>query len=383
MTKVVVNEAGASVYSASEFASKEFPDLDVTVRGAISIARRLQDPLAELVKIDPQSIGVGQYQHDVSQFKLAKSLDAVVEDCVNAVGVEVNTASVALLNRVSGLSETQASNIVEWRNANGRINTREQLKSIPRLGAKAFEQAAGFLRIQNGDVALDASAVHPESYSLVEDMANKHNCKVIELVGNKSILSKIQARDFVSDNVGLPTVQDIITELDKPGRDPRPEFKAVKFKEGVEKLSDLTPDMILEGNVTNVTNFGAFVDVGVHQDGLVHISALANKFVKDPREVVKTGDIVKVKVMSVDVQRKRIALSMRLDDSAADGESSENSRSAKPRNDHRHNEKGRNNKPGTARQSNQKQAQPKTQAASETKHEGAFAAAFAAAKSRQ
>lgn len=383
MTKVVVNEAGASVYSASEFASKEFPDLDVTVRGAISIARRLQDPLAELVKIDPQSIGVGQYQHDVSQFKLAKSLDAVVEDCVNAVGVEVNTASVALLNRVSGLSETQAGNIVEWRNTNGRINTREQLKSIPRLGAKAFEQAAGFLRIQNGDVALDASAVHPESYSLVEDMANKHDCKVIELVGNKSILSKIQARDFVSDNVGLPTVQDIITELDKPGRDPRPEFKAVKFKEGVEKLSDLTPDMILEGNVTNVTNFGAFVDVGVHQDGLVHISALANKFVKDPREVVKTGDIVKVKVMSVDVQRKRIALSMRLDDSAADSESNEGSRIDKPRSDHRHNEKGRNSKPGTTRQSNQKQAQPKTQTASETKPEGAFAAAFAAAKSRQ
>lgn len=379
MTKVVVNEAGASIYSASEFASKEFPDLDVTVRGAISIARRLQDPLAELVKIDPQSIGVGQYQHDVSQFKLAKSLDAVVEDCVNAVGVEVNTASVALLNRVSGLSETQASNIVDWRNANGRINTREQLKSIPRLGAKAFEQAAGFLRIQNGDVALDASAVHPESYSLVEDMAKKHECQVIDLVGNKSILSKVQAKDFVSDKVGLPTVMDIITELDKPGRDPRPEFKAVKFKEGVEKLSDLTPDMILEGNVTNVTNFGAFVDVGVHQDGLVHISALANKFVKDPREVVKTGDIVKVKVMSVDVKRKRIALSMRLDDSAAEeGESTERPRSDKPRNDKRH-----NNKPGTASRSNQKQAQPGTQTASETKPEGAFAAAFAAAKSRQ
>jgi uncharacterized protein len=374
MTKVIVNEAGASIYSASEFASKEFPNLDVTVRGAISIARRLQDPLAELVKIDPQSIGVGQYQHDVSQFKLAKSLDAVVEDCVNAVGVEVNTASVALLNRVSGLSESQASNIVEWRNANGRINTREQLKSIPRLGAKAFEQAAGFLRIQNGDVALDASAVHPESYSLVEDMAKKHECQVTELVGNKSILSKIQARDFVSDTVGLPTVQDIITELDKPGRDPRPEFKAVKFKEGVEKLSDLTPDMILEGNVTNVTNFGAFVDIGVHQDGLVHISALANKFVKDPREVVKTGDIVKVKVMSIDVKRKRIALSMRLDDSAADGESTEKPRSDKPRSD-----KPRTDKTRAARQSNQKQVQTRT----ETKPEGAFAAAFAAAKSRQ
>jgi uncharacterized protein len=369
MTKVVVNEAGASIYSASEFASKEFPDLDVTVRGAISIARRLQDPLAELVKIDPQSIGVGQYQHDVSQFKLAKSLDAVVEDCVNAVGVEVNTASVALLNRVSGLSETQASNIVEWRNSNGRINTREQLKSIPRLGPKAFEQAAGFLRIQNGDVALDASAVHPESYALVEDMAKKNECEVTELVGNKVILSKIQARDFVTDKVGLPTVQDIITELDKPGRDPRPEFKAVKFKEGVEKLSDLTSDMILEGNVTNVTNFGAFVDVGVHQDGLVHISALANRFVKDPREVVKTGDIVKVKVMSIDVKRKRIALSMRLDDSAVDAESTENPRNDKPRND----------KSRAVIQSSQKQVPVKEEA----KSEGAFAAAFAEAKARR
>jgi len=368
LTKVVVNEAGASIYSASEFASKEFPDLDVTVRGAISIARRLQDPLAELVKIDPQSIGVGQYQHDVSQFKLAKSLDAVVEDCVNAVGVEVNTASVALLNRVSGLSETQASNIVEWRNVNGRINTREQLKSIPRLGPKAFEQAAGFLRIQNGDVALDASAVHPESYSLVAVMAKRHECKVIELVGNRSILSKIEAKDFVSDKVGLPTVQDIITELDKPGRDPRPEFKAVKFKDGVEKLSDLAPDMILEGNVTNVTNFGAFIDIGVHQDGLVHISALANKFVKDPREVVKTGDIVKVKVMSVDVKRKRIALSMRLDDSAADGEPTEKS-----------GDKPGYNKSGAARHSNHKQVPVKTEA----KPEGAFAAAFAAAKSKR
>jgi uncharacterized protein len=371
LAKVVVNEAGASIYSASEFASKEFPDLDVTVRGAISIARRLQDPLAELVKIDPQSIGVGQYQHDVSQFKLAKSLDAVVEDCVNAVGVEVNTASVALLNRVSGLSETQASNIVEWRNANGRIKNREQLKSIPRLGAKAFEQAAGFLRIQNGDVALDASAVHPESYSLVAEMAKRHKCEVIELVGNKSILAEIQAKDFVSNEVGLPTVVDIIAELDKPGRDPRPEFKAVSFKEGIEKLSDLIPDMILEGCVTNVTNFGAFVDVGVHQDGLVHISALANTFVKDPREIVKTGDIVKVKVMEVDVKRKRIALSMRLDDSASKDESTPRSKhgAKSPRSDN----------PTPSRQSHQKKTPPKI----ETKPEGAFAAAFAAAKSRR
>lgn len=387
MSKVVVNEAGASVYSASEFASKEFPDLDVTVRGAISIARRLQDPLAELVKIDPQSIGVGQYQHDVSQFKLAKSLDAVVEDCVNAVGVEVNTASVALLNRVSGLSETQASNIVEWRNTHGQIKTREQLKSVPRLGPKSFEQAAGFLRIQNGDVALDASAVHPESYTLVQDMANKHECKVFELVGNKSILSQIQAKDFVSENVGLPTVQDIIAELDKPGRDPRPEFKAVKFKEGIEKISDLVPDMILEGNVTNVTNFGAFVDVGVHQDGLVHISALANKFVKDPREVVKTGDIVKVKVMEVDVKRKRIALSMRLDDSAADAESNEKPRRDHIRNDKTRNDKASNGKSRTAHQSNQKKPQPRmqtsAQASKEDQPESALAAAFAAAKSKQ
>ncbi len=302
---------------------------------------------------------------------LAKSLDAVVEDCVNAVGVEVNTASVALLNRVSGLSETQASNIVEWRNANGRIKTREQLKSIPRLGAKAFEQAAGFLQVQNGDVVLDASAVHPESYSLVAEMAKRHKCKVIELVGNKSILAEIQAKDFVSSEVGLPTVLDIIAELDKPGRDPRPEFKAVSFKEGIEKLSDLTPDMILEGCVTNVTNFGAFVDVGVHQDGLVHISALANTFVKDPREIVKTGDIVKVKVMEVDVKRKRIALSMRLDDSALKDESTPGSKhgAKSPRSDN----------PKPSRQSHQKKTPPK----SETKPEGAFAAAFAAAKSRQ
>lgn len=362
MTKVVVSEAGASVYSASEFASNEFPDLDVTVRGAISIARRLQDPLAELVKIDPQSIGVGQYQHDVSQFKLSRSLDAVVEDCVNAVGVEVNTASVALLNRVSGLSETQASNIVEWRNANGRIASRQQLKKIPRLGARTFEQAAGFLRIQNGDVALDASAVHPESYALVQDIATKNQCEVVDLLGNKTLLAKINARDFVSDNVGLPTVQDIITELDKPGRDPRPEFQVVRFKDGVEKLTDLVPDMLLEGNVTNITNFGAFVDIGVHQDGLVHISAMANKFVKDPREVVKTGDIVKVKVMSVDVKRKRIALSMRLDDSARDQEAGD----------------GQSNRSGKPARARVEQSQSTR---SEDQPESAFAAAFAKAKS--
>ena len=318
LSKVVVSEAGASIYSASEFAAKEFPDLDVTVRGAISIARRLQDPLAELVKIDPQSIGVGQYQHDVSQFKLAKSLDAVVEDCVNAVGVEVNTASAALLSRVAGLNDTQANNIVEWRNSNGPFASREQLRSVPRLGDKTFEQAAGFLRIHNGAESLDASAVHPESYKLVQQMASDNSCEVRELMSNKPVLKLINASKYVSESIGLPTVQDIIVELDKPGRDPRPEFQVAQFKEGIEKLSDLEEDMILEGSVTNVTNFGAFVDIGVHQDGLVHISALSNKFIKDPREVVKTGDIVKVKVMAVDVKRKRIGLSMRLDDCAAE-----------------------------------------------------------------
>ena len=376
ITKVVVNEAGASIYSASEFASAEFPELDVTVRGAISIARRLQDPLAELVKIDPQSIGVGQYQHDVSQFKLSKSLDAVVEDCVNAVGVEVNTASIALLNRVSGLNETQATNIVEWRNANGRITNREQLKKVPRLGAKAFEQAAGFLRIQNGDVALDASAVHPESYSLVEKIASTNKCEVANLVGNTELLRCVDANEFVSGEFGLPTVQDIIAELDKPGRDPRPEFKAVVFKDGIEKMSDLSPDMILEGNVTNVTNFGAFIDIGVHQDGLVHISALANKFVKDPREVVKTGDIVKVKVMEVDVKRKRIALSMRLDDSASTPSAEEKQ---KPRSDRQSPNKNfsKQSKPtkdNKSAHSNKKQ---------EPAVNNAFAMAFASAKTKK
>ncbi|MFT6751600.1 MAG: hypothetical protein ACJA2O_001783 [Candidatus Azotimanducaceae bacterium] len=372
VTKVVVSEAGASIYSASEYASKEFPHLDVTVRGAISIARRLQDPLAELVKLDPQSIGVGQYQHDVSQFKLAKSLDAVVEDCVNAVGVEVNTASIALLHRVSGLSESQASNIVEWRNTNGRIKNREQLKTIPRLGPKAFEQAAGFLRIQNGDVALDSSAVHPESYSLVEKIAKKSDCKVHELLGNKAILDKIDAKNFISEGVGLPTVVDIIDELDKPGRDPRPEFKAVSFRDGVEKISDLSPDMILEGSVTNVTNFGAFVDIGVHQDGLVHISALANRFVKDPREIVKTGDIVKVKVMSVDAKRKRIALSMRMEDSAADkAEDNESDNSSRT--------SGKDNARSSSRGTHPREQKPRV----EVKPESAFAAAFAKAKLKQ
>ncbi len=313
-TTVIVSEAGASVYSASEFAAKEFPDLDVTIRGAISIARRLQDPLAELVKIDPKSIGVGQYQHDVSQSQLARSLDAVVEDCVNAVGVEVNTASAALLARVSGLNTTLANNIVEFRNANGVFKSRAALKKVPRFGEKTFEQAAGFLRVAGGTNPLDASAVHPESYSVVEKIAEKNQREMKGLIGDSNFLRGLKAADYIDEKFGLPTVTDIIKELDKPGRDPRPEFKTATFQEGVDTINDLVPGMILEGTVTNVTNFGAFVDIGVHQDGLVHISALSHTFIKDPREAVKAGDIVKAKVMEVDVARKRIALSLRLDD---------------------------------------------------------------------
>lgn len=311
---VIVSEAGASVYSASEYAAKEFPDLDVTIRGAISIARRLQDPLAELVKIDPKSIGVGQYQHDVSQSQLARSLDAVVEDCVNAVGVEVNTASAALLARVSGLNTTLANNIVEFRNQHGAFASRTALKKVPRFGEKTFEQAAGFLRVADGDNPLDASAVHPESYSVVEKIAQKNAREVKGLIGDSSFLRGLKAADYTDEKFGVPTVTDIIKELDKPGRDPRPEFKTAQFQEGVEEITDLVPGMILEGTVTNVTNFGAFVDIGVHQDGLVHISALSHNFIKDPREAVKAGDIVRAKVMEVDVPRKRIALSLRLDD---------------------------------------------------------------------
>lgn len=311
---VMVNEAGASIYSASEFAAKEFPDLDVTIRGAISIARRLQDPLAELVKIEPKSIGVGQYQHDVSQAKLAKALNATVEDCVNAVGVEVNTASAPLLARVSGLNQTIANNIVEFRDRNGRFTQREQLKEVARLGDKTYEQAIGFIRIANADNPLDASAVHPESYEVVEAISRHINKPISAVLSDVSVLRTLQPKDFTNDRFGLPTVEDIFKELEKPGRDPRPEFKTASFKEGVETLKDLKPAMILEGVITNVTNFGAFVDIGVHQDGLVHISALSNTFVKDPRTVVKAGDIVKVKVMEVDIPRKRVGLSMRLDD---------------------------------------------------------------------
>lgn len=314
LTSVVVSEAGASVYSASEFASRELPDMDVSLRGAVSIARRLQDPLAELVKIDPKSIGVGQYQHDVSQFELARSLDAVVEDCVNAVGVDVNTASVPLLARVSGLSSSVAQAIVTHRETQGRFASRAQLLDVPRLGAKTFEQAAGFLRIMDGNNPLDASAVHPESYPLVQAILADIKQDLKAVIGNNSLLKSLNPSSYASEKFGIPTITDILKELEKPGRDPRPEFTTATFREGVEKLSDLKPDMILEGVVTNVAAFGAFIDIGVHQDGLVHISALANTFVKDPHSVVKAGQIVKVKVLEVDEKRKRIALTMRMSD---------------------------------------------------------------------
>ena len=316
LQKIVVSEAGASVYSASEFASRELPDMDVSLRGAVSIARRLQDPLAELVKIDPKSIGVGQYQHDVSQTQLARSLDAVVEDCVNAVGVDVNTASAPLLARVSGLSNTVAQGIVAYRDANGAFASRAALKKVPRLGDKTFEQAAGFLRIVDGANPLDASAVHPESYPVVEKILADVKRDVKSLIGDGQLLKALSPAKYADQKFGVPTVSDILKELEKPGRDPRPEFTTATFKEGVEEISDLRPDMILEGVVTNVAAFGAFVDIGVHQDGLVHISALSNTFVKDPHTVVKAGQVVKVKVLEVDPKRKRIALTMRLTDSA-------------------------------------------------------------------
>ncbi|EJL6342716.1 RNA-binding transcriptional accessory protein [Vibrio cholerae] len=327
--KIMVSEAGASVYSASELAAKEFPNLDVSLRGAVSIARRLQDPLAELVKIDPKSIGVGQYQHDVSQTLLAKRLDAIVEDCVNAVGVDVNTASAALLTRVAGLSAALAQNIVDYRDENGRFESRSALKKVPRLGPKAFEQCAGFLRIMDGKNPLDASAVHPEAYPVVKTIAEKNSKDLKALIGNTEFLRTLRAVDYTDENFGVPTVTDIIKELDKPGRDPRPEFKTATFAEGIHEVSDLEVGMVLEGVVSNVANFGAFVDIGVHQDGLVHISALTDRFISDPREVVKAGDIVKVKVMEVDVQRKRIALSMRLNDEP--GQDNRSQRSTAPR----------------------------------------------------
>ena len=331
---VVVSEAGASVYSASELAAQEFPDLDVSLRGAVSIARRLQDPLAELVKIEPKAIGVGQYQHDVNQSQLARKLDAVVEDCVNAVGVDLNTASVPLLARVAGMTKTIAQNIVTYRDENGRFDSREQLKKVPRLGPKAFEQCAGFMRIASGDNPLDASGVHPEAYPVVEKILQATEQSIQALMGNAGLVRQLDAKQFTDEQFGLPTVQDIFKELEKPGRDPRGEFKTATFAEGVEEITDLKAGMILEGTVTNVTNFGAFVDIGVHQDGLVHISSLSDKFVEDPHQVVKTGDVVKVKVWEVDVARRRIALTMRLDESAVknDGKS-DRTLSAKPRSD--------------------------------------------------
>ena len=331
---VVVSEAGASVYSASELAAQEFPDLDVSLRGAVSIARRLQDPLAELVKIEPKAIGVGQYQHDVNQSQLARKLNAVVEDCVNAVGVDLNTASVPLLARVAGMTKTIAQNIVTYRDENGRFDSREQLKKVPRLGPKAFEQCAGFMRIAAGDNPLDASGVHPEAYPVVEKILQATEQSIQDLMGNAGLVRQLDAKQFTDEQFGLPTVQDIFKELEKPGRDPRGEFKTATFAEGVEEITDLKAGMILEGTVTNVTNFGAFVDIGVHQDGLVHISSLSDKFVEDPHQVVKTGDVVKVKVLEVDVARRRIALTMRLDESAVknDGKS-DRTLSAKPRSD--------------------------------------------------
>jgi uncharacterized protein len=375
LTKLVVSEAGASVYSASELAGQEFPDLDVTVRGAISIARRLQDPLAELVKVDPKAIGVGQYQHDVNQTQLAGSLDNVVEDCVNAVGVDLNTASAALLARVSGMNKTVASNVVEFREQNGLFKNRKELLKVPRLGEKAFEQAAGFLRVR-GENPLDNSSVHPESYAVVETMAASNDKSVGEILGDRAFLRKLKAADYVTETTGEPTVRDIIAELEKPGRDPRPEFKTASFQDGVEKLSDLKEDMILEGVITNVTNFGAFVDVGVHQDGLVHISALSEQFVKDPRAVVKAGDVVKVKVMAVDVQRKRIGLTMRLSDKAQDAESQDagNNRDKKSEKGRADSRRG-SSKPGAGGKS----LSGKQQSAKPQQPAGAMANALAAA----
>jgi uncharacterized protein len=314
VTKVVVSEAGASVYSASAYASQELPELDVSLRGAVSIARRLQDPLAELVKIDPKSIGVGQYQHDVSEPKLSHSLDAVVEDCVNAVGVDLNTASAPLLKRVSGIGETLADNIVAHRDANGPFRSRLALKDVARLGPKAFEQCAGFLRVRGGDNPIDATSVHPEAYPVVRRIARYSHCDVAGLVGNSQVVHTLTPTDFVDDSIGLATVTDILKELERPGRDPRPVFKTATFKEGVDKIGDLAPGMLLEGFVTNVAAFGAFVNIGVHQDGLIHDSAMSTTFVKDPRDIEKSGDVVRVKVLDIDIPRRRISLTLRLDD---------------------------------------------------------------------
>ncbi|MDC0603463.1 RNA-binding transcriptional accessory protein [Aliiglaciecola sp.] len=373
LRKIMVSEAGASVYSASELASKEFPDMDVSLRGAVSIARRLQDPLAELVKIEPKAIGVGQYQHDVSQSNLGKSLERVIEDCVNAVGVDLNTASSALLTHVSGLNRTLAQNIVMFRDQNGAFTQRKDLLSVERLGPKAYEQAAGFLRISGGSNPLDRSAVHPEAYPVVNEIVDTTKCAVNDLIGNGELLKKLDPNTYTNDNFGLPTVSDILKELEKPGRDPRPEFKTATFKEGVEKISDLKPGMILEGVVSNVANFGAFVDVGVHQDGLVHISAMTNKFISDPRDVVKAGDIVKVKVMEVDEQRKRIGFTMKLDESPS---AKPNQRSGTKSNGGGHTAKGQNR--GQTKDKPRKASQQPGNAAMGN----AFADAFAKAKQK-
>ena len=373
LSKAMVNEAGASIYSASEFAAREFPDLDVTIRGAVSIARRLQDPLAELVKIEPKSIGVGQYQHDVSQVQLARQLDSVVEDCVNAVGVDVNTASVPLLARVSGLNQSIAGNIVALRDQQGSFTRRSDLLKVSRFGDKTFEQAAGFLRVVGGDNPLDACAVHPESYRVVETIAARQQRDIGSIIGDGNFLRGLDPAAYTDDKVGLPTVRDIINELAKPGRDPRPEFKMAQFQEGVEKISDLVPDMVLEGTVTNVTAFGAFVDIGVHQDGLVHISALAERFVKDPRDVVKAGDIVRVKVMEVDQARKRIGLSMRLSDKASEKASQRGSEKASHRTAGRNAEKHPRRGEAQANKPTRSQQDKPAQ-------NNAFAAAFAEAR---
>lgn len=372
-SKIVVSEAGASVYSASALASAELPELDVSLRGAVSIARRLQDPLAELVKIDPKSIGVGQYQHDVDQRNLSNRLDAVVEDCVNAVGVELNTASEALLARVSGLNLNVAKSVISFRDANGQFVSRRDLLKVPRLGEKTFEQAAGFLRIHGANNPLDQSAVHPEAYSLVEQMAASVGEPVTALIGNKALIQRIEINRFVSEKFGLPTIKDILSELEKPGRDPRPSFQTAKFDDSVHTLNDLKPDMVLEGVVTNVANFGAFVDIGVHQDGLVHISALANTFVKDPHTVVKAGQVVKVKVLEVDVQRKRIALTMRLSDSA----NQQSQRPSTSNRDDRGNKTNRQGETGGKRFNGGRQA---TANGGQSAMGGAFAQAFANAK---
>jgi uncharacterized protein len=387
--KVMVNEAGASIYSASEFAAREFPDLDVTIRGAVSIARRLQDPLAELVKIDPRSIGVGQYQYDVSQLQLARQLDAVVEDCVNAVGVDLNMASAPLLGRVAGLTPAIADNVVSLRDERGAYRSRSELLEVRGLGPRTFEQAAGFLKIAHGDNPLDGSAVHPESYPVVEAIARKHQRDVAALVGAADFIRSLSPADYVTDNIGLPTVVDILAELEKPGRDPRPQFAMARFQEGVNKIGDLVENMVLEGCVTNVTSFGAFVDIGVHQDGLVHISALASRFVKDPHEIVKAGDVVKVKVMNIDAPRQRIGLSMRLDDMAegradgaavpvADGRRSSARSADDPRKGGPRKGGPREGGPrkGGGRSANKQGKQPEAGAT------GAFAEAFARARSK-